>query len=676
MKKYLLLISALLISCCAFAQNKIVIGDMNGDGELTEEDIQILSDNILHNRISALSTDGNVYVQDFVDLGLPSGTLWATCNVGAIAPEAAGHHYAWAEIATKEDFSWNSYAYAEDSYSSLTKYCLTEDCGYEGFTDNLAALLAEDDAVSVNWGSEWQIPSVAQVEELINSKYTTTTWTTQNGVNGLLVTSKVEGHTDKSIFIPAGGFAKNNYVLDSENTGYFWTRTLSQKSSNAAMAWEFSDETNYIANMTRYYGYSLRPVRTGAKIFVTSILLSDNNLGMIPGTSSSLSATVSPADATDKGLIWTSSDESVATVSADGLITAVAPGTATISATAADGMGATASCSVEVMAINQDIVQKYPKTIELIIGQSYAMSETLTADNEQQNFSWTIADTTLATIAPNGTVTAKAEGETAIYAVSDASIIAYTLSIHPTLIISGVTDKTKELCTLQLTVNTTAPLVWTSSDEKIAKVSAKGLVTPAGIGNITITAYDANAVGVSASCGVETWTLNKCDGHEYVDLGLPSGTLWATTNLGANKPEEIGTYEFFSSEGTLSTRKWGKSWSDPSYKQFEELINKKYTKSSWITVNGMEGRLFESIVPGYEGNSIFLPLAGPYKQEANGYGYYGTDYYTPWPGTWEIFVLAISENSVEIDERDAETKYVFRPVRKEKVIYLVKTAEQ
>ena len=89
---------------------------------------------------------GHVYI----DLGLPSGALWATCNVGADNPEDYGDYFAWGETQPKDSYSWDNYLYGS-GYNQLTKYCYDSYYGYNGFADTLTVLLPEDDAVTANW---------------------------------------------------------------------------------------------------------------------------------------------------------------------------------------------------------------------------------------------------------------------------------------------------------------------------------------------------------------------------------------------------------------------------------------------------------------------------------------------------------------------------------------------
>lgn len=163
---------------------------------------------------------------EFVDLGL--SVKWATCNVGAMKPEEYGNYYAWGETSPKESYSWSTYKYANGSQSSLTKYCNQSSQGYNGFTDDKTTLDTEDDAATVNWQGHWRMPTLDEVEELINN--CSWGWTNQNGVNGYVVIGK----TGNSIFLPASGRKMDG--LDSREgiTGYLWTSNLNTNRPYAA----------------------------------------------------------------------------------------------------------------------------------------------------------------------------------------------------------------------------------------------------------------------------------------------------------------------------------------------------------------------------------------------------------------------------------------------------------
>ena len=122
---------------------------------------------------------------EYVDLGLPSGTLWATCNVGANSPEEYGDYFAWGETKTKSTYDWGTYKYCNGSSTTLTKYCTLSSYG---IVENKTELELLDDAAYVNWGEEWRMPSVDQLDELHTQ--CEWIWSSRNGINGYMVKSK------------------------------------------------------------------------------------------------------------------------------------------------------------------------------------------------------------------------------------------------------------------------------------------------------------------------------------------------------------------------------------------------------------------------------------------------------------------------------------------------------
>ena len=194
---------------------------------------------------------------EYVDLGLPSGTLWATCNVGANKPEDFGNYYAWGETQTKTTYYEENYKFWK-SYS-LTRYCSTSIQGYNDYSDKLTTLQSSDDPATVNWGNAWRTPSEAQWEELLQN--TTNKWTTRNGVNGRLFTSKKNGQT---LFLPAAGTRYESELCRTGISGYYWSRTLNPYDSWYAKDFSFGSDGCGIceyANMRRFRGFSIRPVR-------------------------------------------------------------------------------------------------------------------------------------------------------------------------------------------------------------------------------------------------------------------------------------------------------------------------------------------------------------------------------------------------------------------------------
>lgn len=186
----------------------------------------------------------------FVDLGLPSGTLWATCNVGADTPEGYGEYYSWGETTPKTHYSDDTYRYFRfvDGVYKVTKYC----------SDNLTILEAGDDAATVNWGDGWRTPTYNEWDELL--AYCTQTWTTRNDVNGRLFTAP----NGNSLFLPAAGsWYESLYYVGSDC--YYWSSSL--YTDHPYYAWYFSFYSGRygMKHDNRYYGRSVRPVRSAAK---------------------------------------------------------------------------------------------------------------------------------------------------------------------------------------------------------------------------------------------------------------------------------------------------------------------------------------------------------------------------------------------------------------------------
>ena len=192
---------------------------------------------------------------EWVDLGLPSGTLWATCNVGANSPEQYGDYFAWGETEPKTEYNWSTYKWCNGSSDTMTKYCTSSSYGT---VDNRTELLAADDAATANWGSDWQMPTKEQCDELTKSKNTLTEWTTLNGVNGCKITSKSNGN---SIFLPAAGSHYFSGLDGAGSNGYYLSRSLCTKYSHFAYYIGFYMGNIGGSNSFRDDGRSVRPVR-------------------------------------------------------------------------------------------------------------------------------------------------------------------------------------------------------------------------------------------------------------------------------------------------------------------------------------------------------------------------------------------------------------------------------
>ena len=192
---------------------------------------------------------------EYVDLGLPSGLLWATCTVGANVPEEYGDYFAWGETQPKDTYNWSTYQYCMGNYNTLTKYCNKANYGYNGFTDTLTVLLPEDDAATTNWGDGWRMATLEEWQELLNN--TTNTWTTQNGVNGRLFTAT----NGNSLFLPAAGVCSGSSLNDAGIWGYYWSSSLCPGDQSTAETIAIRSLNAYWGNSNRKAGRSVRPVR-------------------------------------------------------------------------------------------------------------------------------------------------------------------------------------------------------------------------------------------------------------------------------------------------------------------------------------------------------------------------------------------------------------------------------
>ena len=203
---------------------------------------------------SGVSATCQFNTAELVDLGLPSGTLWATKNIGADNPEDFGDYFAWAETEPKEDYSWETYKYCEGTYDSLTKYCT--DAQY-GTVDELTSLQAGDDAARKISNQKLWTPTTVRITELINSNNTTIEHTTLNGVAGVRITSK---SNENSIFLPLAPY------IDGETLGIY-SRYMSRNNNSTTSYYSVSlqiseDNVEIITDTMRCFGFSVRPIYT------------------------------------------------------------------------------------------------------------------------------------------------------------------------------------------------------------------------------------------------------------------------------------------------------------------------------------------------------------------------------------------------------------------------------
>ena len=185
---------------------------------------------------------------EYVDLGLPSGLKWATCNVGASSPEEyGGLYFAWGETTgyTAEQVTSGVRAFDEDSYNAGPAASISTD------------LTPEQDAAHVHMGGNWRMPTKAEFKELVNNCKVDFTYDYNGtGIKGRIFTSKVNG---KSVFFPDAGIGDDSSVGDVGSYGYYWSASR----YSSFYAWSFSDSSGSMDlqyDNFRYFGYSVRGV--------------------------------------------------------------------------------------------------------------------------------------------------------------------------------------------------------------------------------------------------------------------------------------------------------------------------------------------------------------------------------------------------------------------------------
>jgi|GEM_PF-704072 ribosomal protein L7/L12 len=215
--------------------------------------------------IAIIALPTTAQAQDYVDLGLPSGTKWATCNLGASKPSDYGDYYAWGETEPKTEYTWTNYKWmqtGQHNWKHITKYTFadgkTEGIWYDSdgtfIGDGKTTLEAADDAATQKLGSPWRMPTFDEIKELVDN--CTWTWTTQDGKNGYEVKSKKNGNT---IFLPAAGCRVSSGLDDAGSWCEYWSGSLYTANSVNARYLGFAPDGRDWDHF-RYIGFTVRPV--------------------------------------------------------------------------------------------------------------------------------------------------------------------------------------------------------------------------------------------------------------------------------------------------------------------------------------------------------------------------------------------------------------------------------
>ena len=219
-----------------YGNGKIIVWDAHkefGDFESDKVKFKIVTDEHERTILQAITNSGSSNRHNYVDLGLPSRTLWATCNVGAYSPDEYGDYFAWGETKQKKSYTKNNYTY----------------------NDNPKSLPINADVAYTNWGIDWRIPTKEEFEELIDR--CTWEWTIQNKKKGYLIT----GPNGNSIFLPASGFYfEDKWFSDNIPIAFYWSST-SYGEGAGAWSFYFKSDIYKMYNDYRYCGLTIRPVK-------------------------------------------------------------------------------------------------------------------------------------------------------------------------------------------------------------------------------------------------------------------------------------------------------------------------------------------------------------------------------------------------------------------------------
>lgn len=212
--------------------------------------------------------DGDANGYNYVDLGLPSGTLWAMHNLGAEDPSDYGDYFAWGELEPKEEYTWESYEYVGDYYDlpDVENFFSTEYIG-----DDISG--TEYDAATFNWGKPWRMPKADEIAEL--RRLCWWKWTTENGIKGM----RIYGPNTHSIFFPANGFAWTSanfpgqlYHFQGYYGDYWGSQQTNSKIKPDIINFEAhslgfdSGGINHYDNGEKAIGFGIRPVATKKEV--------------------------------------------------------------------------------------------------------------------------------------------------------------------------------------------------------------------------------------------------------------------------------------------------------------------------------------------------------------------------------------------------------------------------
>ena len=569
----------------------IAILPVNFSGGITvdcyDSNLEIIASQKTTKAINTVSSTGSVKVlnlgnvQDWlnnplpvaVDLGL--SVKWARVNLGATEPEDYGDYFSWGETYPKNSYNWSDYSFGQSKNGPFSKY--VREAEY-GTVDHKTVLDPSDDAAHVNWGGDWRLPTQEEFQELMTN--CSWSWTTRNGIPGYRVTSYKEGFSGVSIFLPANGMIGGTSPSDVGTVGNYWSASLSAEASYHGLSPYFSNSYVKSGNCYRYFGLGIRPVE-GTVVPVSSIEL-PATLDIVVGRTASLTATVTPDNATYKNLTWTSSDESIATVDDNGKVTAVSIGSATITVYSADA-SKTASCEVTVCQLVQSITLDQTE-LEMYVGDAPVtlVATVLPDEYTIKSLSWKSAYPSVATVDADGKVTAVSPGSTKITVRATDG--------------SGVSTA----CMVTVKPNLSKPV----------SVEAIDLGLSSGIkwATINVGATKPEEYGVFLAWGeIEPKTDYSWSNYKWCNGSENKLTKYCTESSYWDSSTPMDNKTVLDLEDDAACANWGVSWRMPTDEEWTELReNCIWTWTSNYNNTGIAGR----VVTARNGNSIFLPAAG------------------------------------------------------------------
>ena len=332
-----------------------------------------------------------------VDLGGNFTVFWADCNYGSTSSITPGSYLSWGELATKA-------RYRKKDYSKIKMP--------EG-------LDSAHDVVATNWGSPWRMPTQSEINELfINCDIE---WLENEFNTGVRFKSKTNSNY---IFFPACGYMKDQTLTDEKHV-WIWSKNQVNDENAYALHAKRKDDGSVeyaISSQTKFYGLNIRPV-CPATIPVSSVIVSPSELEMQTGESATIRCYVYPDYASNKNIDWTIPTSGIVNISGSNIdctITAINPGTVSVTAKSKDGTNKSGSCTVTVTNAPAPVVPVTgvtadPTTLSMHSGETRTITANVQPSNAtNKTVTWSSSNPSVASVDSQGKVTANNEGYASI----------------------------------------------------------------------------------------------------------------------------------------------------------------------------------------------------------------------------------------------------------------------